>query len=308
LYNSKYMDVDDRTRLAAFSFLTRQVELHGDVLPRRILQDGFQQDGARVPLMGPQGIFKPAVMKDMPLTITTVPLVAGKERPYEDEIAEGGLISYKYRGSDPNHRENAGLRRAMQSETPLIYLYGIIPGYYMPVWPVFIVGDDPARLSFTVAVDEAHALITSQEPTVVTETRREYVTRLTRHRLHQAGFRERVIHAYKESCSVCRLRHHQLLDAAHILPDGHPLGEPTVPNGLALCKLHHAAFDSNIIGVRPDLVIEVSDRVLEEIDGPMLLHGLQGFHGQSLRVPTQADLKPRTEFLEERYESFRAAG
>jgi hypothetical protein len=35
----------------------------------------------------------------------------------------------------------------------------------------------------------------------------------------------------------------ELLDAAHILPDGHPKGEPVVPNGLALCKLHHAAFD-----------------------------------------------------------------
>ncbi|MGI8775377.1 MAG: HNH endonuclease [Actinomycetota bacterium] len=299
---------DDRFRLAAFNFLEHQVDLHGDVLPRKILQDGFTFEGARVPLMGPQGIFKPAVMQDMPLTITTVPLVPGKEPPYQDEIAEGGLISYKYRGTDPHHRENAGLRRAMQTQTPLIYLFGVIPGYYMPVWPVFIVGDDPKSLSFTVAVDEAHALIKSQEPAVVTETRREYVTRLTRQRLHQAGFRERVIHAYREACSVCRLRHHQLLDAAHILPDGHPKGEPVVPNGLALCKLHHAAFDSNIIGVRPDLVIEVSLKVLEEIDGPMLLHGLQGFHGKSLNVPRQDILKPKQEFLEERYESFRAAG
>lgn len=295
-------------RLAAFEFLQRQVELWGDVLPRDVLQAGFSHQGARVPLMGPQGIFKPAVMSDMPLSITTAPIVAGRERPYEDEIGTEGLIAYKYRGTDPQHHENVGLRRAMRTETPLIYLFGVVPGSYLPVWPAFIVGDDPSSLTFTVAVDEAHALGRPTEVANVTDARREYVTRLTRYRLHQAGFRERVIHAYRKTCAVCSLRHHELLDAAHILPDTHPLGAPVVPNGLALCKLHHAAFDRHIIGIRGDLVIEISQSVLDEIDGPMLIHGLQGFHGQTITVPRSAELRPRTEFLEERYELFRAAG
>jgi len=54
------------------------------------------------------------------------------------------------------------------------------------------------------------------------------------------------------------------------LPDGHPRGEPIVPNGLALCKLHHAAFDRHILGVRPDLVVEVRLDILREVDGPMV--------------------------------------
>jgi putative restriction endonuclease len=295
-------------RLAAFDFLKAQIELHGDVVPRSVLAAGFDYAGKRVPLVGPQGIFKPAVFDDMPLSITTVPIVPGQERPYEDEIGEGGLISYKYRGIDPQHHENLGLRRAMETQTPLIYFFGVVTGQYMPVWPVFIVGDDPESLSFTVAVDEAHALAQPIEQSNVVEARREYVTRLTRHRLHQAGFRERVIQAYRTTCAVCRLRHHELLDAAHILPDTHPKGEPIVPNGLALCKLHHSAFDWNIIGVRPDLVIEISQTVLDEIDGPMLVHGLQGFHGETISVPRSVDLQPRSEFLEERYALFRAAG
>ena len=61
---------------------------------------------------------------------------------------------------------------------------------------------------------------------------------------------------------MCRLRHEELLDAAHILPDMHPLGQPIVPNWLALRKLHHAAFDVNIVGARPDLVIEIRQDVL----------------------------------------------
>lgn len=80
------------------------------------------------------------------------------------------------------------------------------------------------------------------EPDLV---RRRYVTRVMQQRIHQARFRAIVLLAYSVRCTICRLHDHpELLDAAHILPDGHPRGEPIVPNGLALCKLHHAAFDA----------------------------------------------------------------
>jgi putative restriction endonuclease len=180
----------------------------------------------------------------------------------------------------------------------------------MPIWPVFIVGDDPATLSFSVAVDlkETVAVAPTEPANVVAEGRRAYVTRLTQQRLHQQGFRKRVIHAYQERCAVCRLRHSELLDAAHILPDGHPKGEPIVPNGLALCGLHHAAFDRHFLGIRPDLTIEIRADILRESDGPMLVHGLQGFQGGRIGVPGRAELRPNTEFLAERYEMFRKAG
>jgi putative restriction endonuclease len=57
--------------------------------------------------------------------------------------------------------------------------------------------------------------------------------------------------------------------------------------------------------VRPDLKIEVRQDVLREADGPMLLHGLQGFEGHSITVPRRKALHPNPEFLAERYEHFR---
>ena len=128
-----------------------------------------------------------------------------------------------------------------------------------------------------------------------------------RQRLHQQAFRERVLEAYREHCAICSLRHHELLEASHIVADSDPEGEPHVSNGLALCKLHHAAFDAHIIGVHPDYRVEVRLDVLEEIDGPMLKHGLQGFHNQSLLVPRSDSLKPNRTFLEARYALFRKA-
>ena len=305
--------VDDRdaaVRLRAFQFLNEQRQRFGDAsIPRSILERGFDFEGARVPLIGPQGIFKPAILPELPLTITTAPPVEHRDRPYDDGFVEGGFLRYRYRGVDPRHRDNVGLRLAMQRRTPLIYLHGIVPGLYEPAWPVFIVEDRPEDLTFIVAIDDQVEPPTTwqlNDPAVLT-ARRQYITALVRRRLHQRGFRERVLRAYQQSCAICHLRHDELLEAAHILPDGHPLGEPVIPNGLALCKLHHAAFDAYIIGVTPDLEVKVRVDVLEEIDGPMLLHGLQWFQNRSIYVPRAEHLKPNREFLAERYDRFRKA-
>jgi putative restriction endonuclease len=199
----------------------------------------------------------------------------------------------------------------MKERRPLVYFHRMVPGRYLATWPVFVVGDDPRRLVFSVAVDDA----TKVESSVTSEwvagenadVRREYVTALARRRLHQRAFRERVLAAYRHQCALCRLKHEELLDAAHIVPDADPEGEPVVSNGLALCRLHHSAFDRFFIGVRPDYVIEVRRDLLEEEDGPTLKHAIQGLHGHPISVPRPKELKPSPELLLIRYEQFRQA-
>ena len=75
------MDLDARVRMAAFNFLTAQTRLLGEVLPRTLLPKGFPFESQRVRLIGPQGIFKPAALPELPLTITTVPTVEGQAPP-----------------------------------------------------------------------------------------------------------------------------------------------------------------------------------------------------------------------------------
>ena len=239
-----------------------------------------------------------------------MPIIEGRDRPYADELSPDNLLTYRYRGTDPAHRDNVGLRLAMGRKTPLIYFYGLVPGQYAVVWPVYVVGDNPGSLSFTVAVDSHELAIgmIADGASLAGEGRRQYVTQLTQRRLHQEGFRLRVLRAYRDCCAVCHLRHQELLDAAHILPDGHPKGEPIVPNGLALCKLHHAAFDRHFLGIRPDLVIEVRRDIMDEADGPMLRHGLQGFDGARIHAPRAVGLRPAEDFLAERFELFKKAG
>ncbi len=290
-------DPDARVRVAAFNWLAEQVELHGEVLPRDALAKGFDLDGRRVPLLGPQGIFKPAVMR-APLSITTVP-----SGPYEDSIDHNGVLRYRYRGTDPNHSDNAGLRAVMNGRLPLAYFHRIARGRYLAAWPVHITHDSPATLTFCVELDGA-ARAAQQTGGEVLDAMRRYGMTLTRRRLHQSTFRERVLAAYRNRCALCRLRHAELLDAAHIVPDSEE-GEPVVSNGLALCRLHHAAFDRFFLGIRPDRVIEVRPDVLAEEDGPTLTHAIQGLHGKAIVVPRKEPDRPKVIYLEQRYERFR---
>lgn len=100
---------DSRVRAAAFIHLGQLTARFGELLPSARLRSGFNFGGTRVPLMGPQGIFKPAIL-DLPLSITTVPVVVGRPRPYQDELGANGMLRYRYRGQDPGHRDNRGLR------------------------------------------------------------------------------------------------------------------------------------------------------------------------------------------------------
>lgn len=294
-------DADRTIRAAAFDWLTEQRAERNEALPRSRLE-AFELHGRRIPLMGPSGIWKPAAC-ELPISIATV--ISG---PYADRFdSERGVLRYAYRGTDPKHRDNVGLRRAMRERVPLIYFHAVDRGSYAAAYPVFVVEDDPSSLMFSMQVDDigvidvVGGMVGAREDP---EPRRAYVTATFRRRLQQVMFRERVIRAYQDRCALCRLRHTQLLDAAHITADNDPEGDPVVSNGLALCKLHHAAFDNFFFAIRPDYVIEVRGSVLRESDGPMLVVGLQQIHGQTIHLPRRPTDLPDPRRLERRFEEF----
>ncbi len=297
------MTSDLQIRLAAFEWLSEQVKVHGEVLPRALLQKGFEFSGERIPLVSPQGIFTPRIM-DCPISITTAP-----GGPYEDVITAADFILYKYRGENPQHRDNVGLRRAMELKLPLVYFHGVVPGKYLAAWPVYVIADNPGALEFTVAVDEMRSVNQDLAYGAVHEDapKRAYITRETRVRLHQRTFREKVLLAYKEQCALCKLRHKELLDAAHIIPDSEEHSRATVDNGISLCKLHHAAFDKFLIGITPDFKVKVRQAILEEVDGPMLQHGLKELHNISIILPTDKAAWPDRDALSQRYREFTEA-
>ena len=293
---------DEALRSALFAHLTQLLARSPDGTVRSADVNALEFEGRRFQVIGQQGIRKVAGL-EAALAFTTVYRPPGADRPYEDELV-GGLIRYKYRGTDPQHPDNRAMRVAMLDRRPMAYFVGVAPGVYVPEFPVFLVDEDPARHDFGVATEE-QSLFNIRD---LDDTQKRYVERLTKLRLHQPVFRAKVLRAYDGTCAMCRLRRTELIDAAHILEDWHPDSRPVVPNGLALCKIHHAAYDANIVGVRPDLALEIRADVLAEVDGPMLRHGLQELDGGRLTAPRSRHDRPDEGWLALRYESFRLAG
>ena len=302
---------DHAIRLAAGDWLAERTDHQGSELEWGELLHGFTFRGERIRLVNQRGIWKPRQM-EMPLSIRTSP-----DNPYRDSFDPASqLLHYRYFGTDPDHADNAGLRRVMARQRPVIYFHGIRPGRYLPAWPAFIVGDDPSALTFAVAIDNP-AFAEDQLATEGTgagvaaagdrDLERRYATRTTLTRIHQRVFRHRVLAAYRNRCAFCCLRQEPLLDAAHIVADRDPTGDPVVPNGLSLCKIHHAAFDRMFLGVTPKGVIQVRPDLRRQEDGPMLRHGLQGLHDQPIHRPRRAADHPDPDRLSLRYREFRQA-
>jgi putative restriction endonuclease len=250
---------------------------------------GFQFEGVRVPLVNPQrGIFKPRGMKHL-LSIRTVVPRAGARVWYDDQreahkqIFEGDqVVDYAFMGTDAAAAENGWLRAAMVDRVPVIYFLGTAPGIYQPIVPTFVSGWDAARLKATMSFGLPWETGAELADSVV---ERRYALRLVKARLHQETFRSAVIAAYDGRCALSGLRESRLLDAAHIAADkDEEYGQPVVTNGLPLSKLHHAAFDAQLIGISPDYRVHVSDQLLSIHDGPTL-EALKRLDGGRIILP-----------------------
>jgi putative restriction endonuclease len=213
---------------------------------------------------------------------------------------------YAYRAGAIDQADNRALRSAFEMQTPVVYFRGIGPGQYLVVAPMFVTADDP--VTRTVILEQGLPVQDMQPGGLVSGPDvRAYATREARYRLHQQRFKVNVMRAYRHRCAICMLRERELVQAAHIVPDIEPEGIAAVINGLALCAIHHLAFDRNLLGIDPDGVVHIGERLLREIDGPMLRAGLQGFHGAHIELPRRAEEQPDRTRLATRFDRFTRA-
>lgn len=292
-------------RHAAFAWLDHQRATGKEIFTQADTRD-LVLAGETLRLMPTQqGIWKPRQLAAA-LSIRTVYRPEGSDRPYDDAIGTDGRYRYKMRGDDPNHADNRALRAALTEALPLIWWLGVQGGGYSPLYPVFLVSEERHHLQFAVDVD-AVPQPDLQWPRLSVDIDPAYRQQITRARVHQRPFRAAVLRAYRTSCAVCSFRHGELLNAAHIQEDAAG-GRPVVTNGLTLCTMHHGAYDRRILGITPDYEVRINADILAEVDGPMLRHGIQEFHGQPLRViPERASERPDRFLLDVRYQSFLAA-
>ncbi|EKR0125730.1 HNH endonuclease [Salmonella enterica] len=120
-------------------------------------------------------------------------------------------------------------------------------------------------------------------------------------------FRQMVLRAYNYQCAICgfNMRHDNApiaLEAAHIRwKQNH--GPCEVPNGLALCAIHHKAFDRGSIGLDENMRVIVSDAVN---GGGVVQRLFWDFAGKAIALPPVKENYPGERFVEwHRKEVFR---
>ncbi len=295
---------DDALRASCFASLDVLCATHGEDVPYKAgLDAGFAFRGRRIPFLSPQkGIFR-AAAQEGPAALSINTSVAS---PYDDEETADGFF-YAYRDGSLDQPDNRALRAAYAQAVPLIYFIATQPGRYKPLYPAYVIADDPVTRRVLVSPGRMVGPVDERNPVLLDDPLdRQYAVRETRVRLHQARFRGRVLLAYSNRCTICRLKEARLLDAAHIVGDLAVKGEPIVSNGLSLCSIHHRAFDQDLVGISPDYIVHVAPRLLDDEDGPML-ELLKGFHENTIEVPSRRTWKPDRERLAERLERFTAA-
>jgi putative restriction endonuclease len=286
-------------RLEIFADLELFIESRGGFASRDELTTFTLRSGQPMPVIDRnKGIRNPANF-DATLSIVSAS-DNGRNNVYDDAVdLKKGLLYYSWAQGPLDAGDNRKLNVAFEQQAPIILFEKPLANVYVPIIGVRVIDVLPDRRQFVIDLDDS-----GMRPSPTATLDKRYVERLIKQRVHQPVFRARVLNAYNKRCAICTLKYAELLDAAHILPDTDERGLPVVTNGMAMCTIHHRAYDQNLLGVSPDYVVHINERMLADSDGPMLQYGLQAMNGKPLELPARREDQPDREHLAERFARF----
>ena len=128
---------------------------------------------------------------------------------------------------------------------------------------------------------------------------RQTVIQTVRKKLRDSSFQNRVLTAYTYRCAICCVQL-DLVQAAHIVPVFHEHGTDQTSNGIALCALHHYAYDRELVFIDEKYSIQINQNKVNKLRAVSRDSGLEEFT-DALRAliilpPTISD-RPHVNYL-----------
>jgi len=143
------------------------------------------------------------------------------------------------------------------------------------------------------------ARLTDSDVAAITRQDRREVLATIRKKIREQDFRARVLSAYRNQCAMCGVQM-RLVEAAHILPVAEPTSTDETTNGVALCSLHHNAYDRNLISFSERYLIEASRASEADLQAANLLGGLPAFKASlrpAILLPADARDHPNPAYI-----------
>ena len=209
------------------------------------------------------------------------------------QISQAALRAAQIRGFAPSEKGNGEIAIAFRPDFAAAYVQnlralhatGAVPGEAAILEKI---SEDP----YAVRVADITSAVARDRRIEIVETRRA---------VRDAQFRRRVLNAYGHRCAMCGVQL-RLLEAAHVLPVEQVGSTDDTDNGVALCSLHHRAYDRALITFDPEYLIRVNEKHVAELTGAALVGGLREFRlalKPSLLLPADPRDHPKPSFVNE---------
>lgn len=155
------------------------------------------------------------------------------------QIREQFLREAYQRGFCPGHKGDREIAIAFRPDF-------IVP-YLRDLEYLHDVGKSPVDFTVLASLSADPSAVNDADLARVSPVRRTAVASIRR-ALRDNSFQERVLTAYQHRCAICSIQL-DLVEAAHIVPVSVANSTDETCNGLALCALHHRAYDRALLTI-----------------------------------------------------------
>ena len=184
------------------------------------------------------------------------------------QVSEGALRQALATGFAPYVNQNG--------ETAVAVRPDFMGTYIQYLEPLHDSGKVPSEAEILIKISEDPDEVEDSEIDSGVAPPRKTAIVSTKRSLRALDFNRRVLSAYAHQCAMCgtQLR---LVDGAHILPVAHGDSTDDTSNGVALCALHHRAYDRGLVAFEPTGKVTINEKLVKKLKDDHRAAGLAKF-------------------------------
>jgi putative restriction endonuclease len=186
-----------------------------------------------------------------------------------------------------------------KGETAIAFRPDFAATYVNFLEPLHDSGAIPAEAEILEIISDDPDAISDADIEAEIGEKRKYAVIETKKALRANDFARRVLGAYGHRCAMCDVQL-KLIDGAHILPVGHEDSLDTTNNGVALCALHHRAYDRGLVTFGINYMTYQNAKLIRELKADDRAGGLKEFAAAikpMINVPPDKKDRPAPKFV-----------